>query len=128
MCIRDSVGIVCITVMVSIGVIDSETFGMVDWNSWKQLWQMLYEEIGPEFWVAMAWTCLLYTSTMDKIVMIEAGANEVDEDTMLNAIKAAHAEIKKIITFINGIVAERGKPKIDFQVVMGKNCSSSRSH
>ena len=32
------VGIVCITVMVSIGVIDSETFGMVDWNSWKQLW------------------------------------------------------------------------------------------
>ena len=35
------VGIVCITVMVSIGVIDSETFGMVDWNSWKQLWQMV---------------------------------------------------------------------------------------
>ena len=32
------VGIVCITVMVSIGVIDQETFGMVDWNSWKQLW------------------------------------------------------------------------------------------
>ena len=40
---------------------------------------------------------------MDKIVMIEAGANEVDEDTMLNAIKAAHVEIKKIITFINGL-------------------------
>ena len=54
---------------------------------------------------------------MDKIVMIEAGANEVDEDTMLTAIKTAHVEIKKIITFINGIVAERGKPKIDFQVV-----------
>ena len=35
------VGIVCITVMVSIGVIDQETFGMVDWNSWKQLWQMV---------------------------------------------------------------------------------------
>ena len=60
---------------------------------------------------------LTVAATMDKIVMIEAGANEVDEDTMLNAIKAAHAEIKKIITFINGIVAERGKPKIDFQVV-----------
>ena len=54
---------------------------------------------------------------MDKIVMIEAGANEVDEDTMLNAIKVAHVEIKKIIEFINKIVAERGKPKIDFQVV-----------
>ena len=60
---------------------------------------------------------LTVAATMDKIVMIEAGANEVDEDTMLNAIKVAHAEIKKIITFINGIVAERGKPKIDFQVV-----------
>ena len=56
-------------------------------------------------------------STGKKVVMIEAGANEVDEDTMLNAIKVAHVEIKKIITFINGIVAERGKPKIDFQVV-----------
>ena len=60
---------------------------------------------------------LTVAATMDKIVMIEAGANEVDEDTMLNAIKAAHVEIKKIITFINDIVAERGKPKIDFQVV-----------
>ena len=36
---------------------------------------------------------------------------------MLNAIKAAHVEIKKTIEFINRIVAERGKPKIDFQVV-----------
>ena len=60
---------------------------------------------------------LTVAATMDKIVMIEAGANEVDEDTVLNAIKAAHVEIKKIITFINSIVAERGKPKIDFQVV-----------
>ena len=58
---------------------------------------------------------LTVAATMDKIVMIEAGANEVDEDTMLNAIKAAHVEIKKIITFINSIVAERGKPKIDFR-------------
>ena len=43
---------------------------------------------------------LTVAATMDKIVMIEAGANEVDEDTMLNAIKAAHVEIKKIITEI----------------------------
>ena len=60
---------------------------------------------------------LTVAATMDKIVMIEAGANEVDEDTMLDAIKAAHVEIKKVIGFINSIVAERGKPKIDFQVV-----------
>ena len=47
--------------------------------------------------------------------MIEAGANEVDEDTMLEAIKTAHVEIKKVIAFINDIVAERGKPKVQFQ-------------
>ena len=52
---------------------------------------------------------LTVAATMDKIVMIEAGANEVDEDTMLNAIKAAHVEIKKTIAFINEIVAERNK-------------------
>ena len=60
---------------------------------------------------------LTLAASEEKIVMIEAGANEVDEDTMLNAIKAAHVEIKKTIAFINEIVAERGKPKIDFQVV-----------
>ena len=43
-------------------------------------------------------------STGKKVVMIEAGANEVDEDTMLTAIKTAHVEIKKIIEFINKIV------------------------
>ena len=58
---------------------------------------------------------LTVAGTMDKIVMIEAGANEVDEDTMLQAIKTAHVEIKKIIAFINSIVAERGKPKVEFQ-------------
>ena len=63
------VGIVCITVMVSIGVIDQETFGMVDWNSWKQLWQMLYEEIGPEFWVAMAWTILINLARLASLIL-----------------------------------------------------------
>ena len=58
---------------------------------------------------------LTVAGTMDKIVMIEAGANEVDEDTMLQAIKDAHVEIKKVIAFINNIVAERGKPKVEFQ-------------
>lgn len=64
------VGIVCITVMVSIGgVIDPETFGMVDWNSWKQLWQMLYEEMGPEFWVAMAWTILINLARLASLIL-----------------------------------------------------------
>ena len=57
---------------------------------------------------------LTVAATMEKIVMIEAGANEVDNKTMLDAIKTAHGEIKKIITFIQGIVAEIGKPKKEF--------------
>ena len=58
---------------------------------------------------------LTVAASMEKIVMIEAGANEVDEHTMLRAIKEAHVEIKKMIEFINGIVVEIGKPKIEFQ-------------
>ncbi|HIV87267.1 MAG TPA: polyribonucleotide nucleotidyltransferase [Candidatus Pygmaiobacter gallistercoris] len=60
---------------------------------------------------------LTVAATEQKIVMIEAGANEVDETTMLDAIKAAHVEIKKMISFINGIVDEIGKPKKEFEVV-----------
>ena len=57
---------------------------------------------------------LTVAASAEKIVMIEAGANEVDEATMLKAIKTGDAEIQKIITFINGIVAEIGKPKFDY--------------
>ncbi len=58
---------------------------------------------------------LTVAASAEKIVMIEAGANEVDEVTMLNAIKEGDKEIQKMITFINGIVAEIGKPKVEFQ-------------
>ena len=60
---------------------------------------------------------LTVAATMDKIVMIEAGANEVDEETMMRAIRAGHEEIKKMLAFINGIVAEIGKPKKSFTPV-----------
>ena len=63
------VGVVCITVMVAVGVFDSETFGMVDWESWKQLWQMLYEELGPEFWVAMVWTILINLARLASLIL-----------------------------------------------------------
>ena len=58
---------------------------------------------------------LTLAASEEKIVMIEAGANEVDEATMMDAIKAGHAEIKKMIAFIKSIVAEIGKPKVEFQ-------------
>ncbi len=53
--------------------------------------------------------------TKEKITMIEAGADIVPDDIMLDAIKKGHEEIKKICDFINGIVAEIGKPKFEYQ-------------
>ncbi len=50
----------------------------------------------------------------DKIVMIEAGADRVPDDVMLAAIKEGHETIKEICRFINGIVAEIGKPKFEY--------------
>ena len=63
------VGVVCITVMVSIGVLDAEVLGTVNWDRWKQLWQMLYEEIGPEFWVAMVWTILINLARLASLIL-----------------------------------------------------------
>ncbi len=53
-------------------------------------------------------------STGKKVVMIEAGANEVDNDTMFAAIKLAHEENQKQIDLINKMVAEIGKEKFDY--------------
>ncbi len=50
----------------------------------------------------------------DKIIMIEAGANEIPEDVMLDAIKKGHEEIKKLIRFIEGIIEDVGKEKFSY--------------
>ncbi|MBR1906950.1 MAG: polyribonucleotide nucleotidyltransferase [Clostridiales bacterium] len=52
--------------------------------------------------------------TLTKICMVEAGANEVPDDVMLNAIAEGHVVIKQICEFINGIVAEIGKEKFTY--------------
>ncbi len=57
---------------------------------------------------------LTVASTKDKVIMIEAGANEIPEDKMIEAIFAAHELNQKIIVFIDSIVAEQGKPKHDY--------------
>ena len=57
---------------------------------------------------------LTVASTAEKIIMIEAGANEVPEDKMLEAIFAAHEVNKEVIAFIQKIVDECGKPKHDY--------------
>ncbi len=58
---------------------------------------------------------LTVAGTEEKITMIEAGADELSNETMLEAIKQAHIEIKKICKFISDIKAEIGKPKFEYQ-------------
>ena len=58
---------------------------------------------------------LTVAGSAQKVVMIEAGANEVPEDVMYDAIMFAHEEIKKIVEFIKGIQDEIGKPKFEYE-------------
>ncbi len=57
---------------------------------------------------------LTVAGSAQKVVMIEAGANEVDDQTMFDAIMKAHEEIKGVVAFIESIRAEIGKPKFDY--------------
>ena len=57
---------------------------------------------------------LTVASTKEKVIMIEAGANEVPEDKMIEAIFEAHKVNQQVIEFIEQIVAECGKPKHDY--------------
>ena len=54
-------------------------------------------------------------STADLVAMIEAGANEIPDDVMYDGIMLGHAANQKIVEFINGIVAEIGKAKFEFE-------------
>ena len=58
---------------------------------------------------------LTVAGTMDKVTMIEAGADEIPNDTMLDCIKAGHEEIKKLCKFIKKIKDEVGKPKFEYK-------------
>ena len=59
---------------------------------------------------------LVVSGTKEAIMMVEAGAQEVPEGTMLDAIMFAHEEIKKIIVFIDEIIEEVGKPKMEVEL------------
>lgn len=58
---------------------------------------------------------MVVSGTKDAIMMVEAGAQQVPEDEILDGIMFAHEEIKKIVAFIEDIVAEVGKPKRDIE-------------
>lgn len=59
---------------------------------------------------------LVVSGTKDAIMMVEAGAQFITEETMLEAILAGHEEIKRICHFIDEIVAECGKEKVHYQL------------
>jgi len=61
---------------------------------------------------------LTVSGTRDAVLMVEAGAKEVSEETMLDAIMFAHEEIKKIIAFQDEIIAEIGKAKVEVPLVV----------
>ena len=58
---------------------------------------------------------LTVAGTMDKIAMIEAGADEIPNGVMLDAIKTAHVDIKRVCEFIQKIKDEIGKPKFEYK-------------
>lgn len=60
---------------------------------------------------------LTVVTTADKVCMLEAGANQVPEDTVMKGIELGFEEAKKMVAFINECVAEIGKEKIDFTPV-----------
>ena len=64
---------------------------------------------------AMSDLQLTVAATTEKVVMIEAGANEVSDDDMYNAIMLAHEEIRRLLVFIKSIIAEIGKPKFSYE-------------
>ena len=57
---------------------------------------------------------LTVAGSKNKVVMIEAGANQVEDDTMFDAIMLAHKEIRDLVDFINAIVDEIGKKKFEY--------------
>ncbi|MGI6721835.1 MAG: polyribonucleotide nucleotidyltransferase [Anaerovoracaceae bacterium] len=59
---------------------------------------------------------LTVAGTKDAIMMVEAGANIIPEETVLDAIMFAHDEIKKLVEFIEQVVAEVGKPKMEVEL------------
>ena len=59
---------------------------------------------------------LVVSGTKEAVMMVEAGAKEVKEDVMLEAIMFAHAEIIKLVEFIEEVVREVGKPKKEFKL------------
>lgn len=79
------VGIVCITGMVSIGVLDAEVLGTENWDRWMQLWGMLYGELGARFWLVTFWTILINLARLASLILCVYAACMIDRPSIPQA-------------------------------------------
>ena len=64
-----AIAVLCFVSTVVVGVFDPETCGMADWDSWKQLWGMLYGELGARFWLVTFWTILINLARLADLIL-----------------------------------------------------------
>lgn len=100
------VGIVCITGMVSIGVLDAEVLGTVNWDSWKQLWGMLYGKLGAKFWLVMFWTILIHLARLADLILCVYAA------CMIAHLFQKYGMVSGILAFIGLNVVENQIDKL----------------
>ena len=109
-----------IEVVASLGAFIATAYSDVPWNGPMATTQVAYVDgeyvVNPSYdQHQRADMFVTIASTAEKVVMIETEANEIPEDILLGGIKLAHETNQKIVTFINEIVAEIGKPKFSFE-------------
>ena len=100
------VGIVCITAMIAIGAFDPETLGMADWESWKRLWAMLFEDLNGRFWVVMFWTILINLARLACLILCVYAACMIAHQFRKHALMAG------VIAFMGMNVVENQIDKL----------------
>jgi polyribonucleotide nucleotidyltransferase len=109
-----------VEVVASLGAFIATAYSDIPWNGPMATTQVAY--VNGEYAInptqeqrEQAQMFITIASTAEKVVMIETEAKEIPEDILLGGIKLAHETNQKIVEFINGIVAEIGKPKFTFE-------------
>ncbi|MDD3164239.1 MAG: polyribonucleotide nucleotidyltransferase [Oscillospiraceae bacterium] len=109
-----------VEIVASLGAFIATAYSDVPWNGPMATTEVAYLDgeyiINPSFEQRTAAKMFVtIASTAEKVVMIETEAKEVPEDILMGGIELAHKTNQEIVAFINGIVAEIGKPKFTFE-------------
>ena len=109
-----------VEVVASLGAFIATACSDIPWNGPMATTQVAY--VGGEYCInptqeqrQQAQMFITIASTAEKVVMIETEAKEIPEDILMGGIKLAHETNQQIVAFINGIVAEIGRPKFTFE-------------